>query len=256
MSTSSPLDRSGPEPLWAQLAADLGRRLETGEFDDRFPTDLELTKRYRVSRHTVREAVRHLNRDGLLRRERGRGTVVDRSEFEQRLGTVYSLFASIEAQGVEQTSAVLSMGVITDADVATTLGIDAADELIRLERLRSAGSTPLAIDTAFLRADVARPLLDADFSHTALYDELERRCGCRPTQGWERIAPVVPSGRERELLGIGSTDAAFRIERLGTDGEKAIEWRITLIRGDRYRFVTDWSAVDRGAIRLAAIDDE
>ena len=33
-------------------------------------------------------------RTGLLRRERGRGTVVNRSEFEQPLGTAYSLFQS------------------------------------------------------------------------------------------------------------------------------------------------------------------
>ncbi|MCO4836402.1 MAG: GntR family transcriptional regulator, partial [Acidimicrobiaceae bacterium] len=54
------LDRSSPLPLWAQLETDLRRRLEDGEFDDAFPTDLMLTEAYEVSRHTVREAVRQL----------------------------------------------------------------------------------------------------------------------------------------------------------------------------------------------------
>ena len=52
------LDRSSPLPLWAQLLDDLRDRLDAGEFAESFPTDLELTTAYGVSRHTAREAVR------------------------------------------------------------------------------------------------------------------------------------------------------------------------------------------------------
>ena len=98
------LDRHSPLPLWAQLEAALKQRLDAGDFDERFPTDNELVEEYGVSRHTVREAIRHLNRSGILRRERGRGTVVNRSEFEQPLGTLYSLFRSVESSGALQRS--------------------------------------------------------------------------------------------------------------------------------------------------------
>ncbi|MGH9116237.1 MAG: GntR family transcriptional regulator [Acidimicrobiales bacterium] len=54
------VDRSGPTPLWAQVLADLRLRLARGEFESRFPGDVELTDQYGVSRHTVREAVRLL----------------------------------------------------------------------------------------------------------------------------------------------------------------------------------------------------
>ena len=52
-------------PLWAQLEGALKHRLDAGEFDERFPTDIELVDEYGVSRHTVREAIRHLNRSTL-----------------------------------------------------------------------------------------------------------------------------------------------------------------------------------------------
>jgi len=254
----NPLDRSRSEPLWAQLESDLRRRLEEGEFEERFPTDLELTRAYDVSRHTVREAVRSLNQDGLLRRVRGRGTVVARPEFEQPLGTLYSLFRSIEQQGVEQASRVLSLGPVHDAPAAARLGLPADAELVTLERIRLAGGTPLALDQAWLPAVLARPLLDADFSHTALYDELESRCGCRPDRGRERITPVVPTARERDLLELDEGEAAFSLERIGQHGGAVIEWRVTVIRGDRYQFVADWSSADAGSIRLtpASADSE
>ena len=253
--TSTRLDRTSDLPLWAQLETELRRALDAGEFDERFPTDLELTRRYDVSRHTVREAVGRLQADGLLRRVRGRGTVVERPRFEQRLGALYSLFTSIEADGVVQRSEVIDVGLTTDAEVAARLGLDDDAELFRLERVRFADDEPLAIDTAWLGAELGRPLLDADFSRTALYDELERRCECRPDRGWERIAPVIPSAAERKVLGAGAEEAAFQVERLGQLGDRVIEWRVTLIRGDRYRFFADWSAAGSGGLRMASEDE-
>ena len=66
------LDRRGATPLWVQLLADLRRRLGAGEFSDAFPGELALVAEYRVSRHTVREALRRLREEGLVVAERGR----------------------------------------------------------------------------------------------------------------------------------------------------------------------------------------
>jgi GntR family transcriptional regulator len=240
-------------PLWAQLEADLRTRLEVGEFDESFPTDLELTEAYGVSRHTVREAVRHLNKTGLLKRERGRGTVVNRSEFEQSLGTLYSLFQSVESAGVEQTSEVLCCEVVVDAIASGHLEIDESAELVLVERLRLAGGSPLAVDRAWLPHSIAAPLLDVDWSHTALYAELAAADAPVPNQGWERLTPILPTAADRTRLGLRKSDAAFFLERLGCRDGTPIEWRNTIIRGDRYRFVTDWSAGGRSELRPTAV---
>jgi len=246
------LDRSNPLPLWAQLEQELRQRLDAGEFDERFPTDAELTEQYGVSRHTVRDAIRRLNSTGLLRRERGRGTVVNRAEFEQSLGTLYSLFQSIESTGVRQTSEVLDRAIVQHPAAAAQLDLPADAELFFLERIRCAGDAPLAIDRAWLDARVAGGLMEVDFSHTALYDELERVAGYRPNKGWERITPVVASAMDRTRLGLRKGEAAFFLERLGQRDDRAIEWRETTIRGDRYRFVANWSSGTSGTLRLTS----
>jgi len=249
---STPVDRSSPLPLWAQVEADLRRQLEAGEFTEAFPTDLQLTQMYDVSRHTVREAVRHLNKTGVLKRERGRGTVVNRSEFEQSLGTLYSLFDSVESTGVEQTSESLRCEAVTDSIAASHLEVDEDTQLIVIERLRLAGGSPLAVDRAWLPHSIAAPLLDVDWSHTALYDELATAGAPVPNQGWERLTPIVPTPTDRKRLGLRKTDAAFFLERVGTRDGKPIEWRTTIIRGDRYRFVTEWSSGTRSQLRPSA----
>ena len=245
----TPLDRDSPLPLWAQLEADLRRRIDSGEFEDgRFPTDLNLTTDYEVSRHTVREAIRHLNKTGILKRERGRGTVINRSEFEQPLGTLYSLFQSIEATGTEQTSEVLQLEVVTDSDAAAHLEPEEDTEFILLARLRRAGGEPLAVDRAWVPLTYGASLLDVDWSHTALYAEMTRIGAPTPTAGWERLAPVIPPPADRNLLDLPSGAAAFSLERLGMRDGKPVEWRTTLIRGDRYRFVSEWSPAGGGSM--------
>ncbi len=254
--TIKSLDRDSPMPLWAQLEVELRRRLESGEFEDGFPTDLQLTEAYAVSRHTVREAVRHLNKTGLLKRERGRGTVVNRSEFEQSLGTLYSLFQSVESTGVAQTSRVLRLETVTDTIAASQLDLPDDSKFVLLERVRLAGGAPLAVDRAWLPASMAEELLEVDFGHTALYNELGKLGKPVPNQGWERLTPILPSAGDRKLLGLTKSDAAFFLERRGCRDGVPIEWRTTVIRGDRYRFVTDWSAGSRTELRPSASGDD
>lgn len=231
-------------PLWQQVLGDLERRLTRGEITGRFPTDQELVDHYGVSRHTVREAVRRLCSRGLVERHRGRGSFVRQPELTQPAGTLYSLFREVESLGLEQHSDVLALDVRTDARAARELGLPADEPLLYLERLRHAGNAPLAVDTAWLPASRTRPLLEADFRRTALYDELERSCHLRITGGEELVEALVPNEECRRTLGLDATEAVFRIERCGLSGEVPMEWRVTIIRGNRFALASRWTPLD------------
>lgn len=240
--TPAPVDRSNPLPLWAQVLADLNLRLGTGEFDDRFPTDQELVETYGVSRQTVREAVRRLADDGILARERGRGTRVRAREFEHRPGTLEGLFHQVETQGAAQTSVVRVREQMTDAEMAARLELPAHAPLVHIERLRLADGDPLALDHSWLPAQVARRLLQAPLTRAGLYDELARLCGVTIAGGSERVRPVVPTADERRALAVPAGVAAFAIERLVRSGEGSpVEWRRSLVRGDRYSLIVELS---------------
>jgi len=246
--------RGGNVPLWQQVRDDLRARLDRGEFTGSFPGEHELRAQYGVSRHTVREALRELRQEGLVTGARGQQPrPAAEGYIEQPVGALYSLFASVEAAGLEQRSIVGSLDVRADAHVAERLGLESSAPLLYLERLRLAGGEPLAHDRVWLPAEDTRPLLATDFGHTALYDELARRCGIRLTGGQERIQAVIPTGPERRLLGVSPDVAAFSIERLGWVSGRRFEWRRTLIRGDRFAALARFDAragyrLDLGAI--------
>ncbi len=234
-------NRTDPLPLWAQVSDDLRRRISSGEFEQGFPGEHDLTEQYGVSRHTVREALRVLRFEGLLKSERGRGTTVQETKLSQNLGTLYSLFTTIQDQGVEQTSTVKRLAITVNPTVAQELNVAPESEFVVIERIRFAGGEPLAYDTAWLLAEIARPLLDADFSHTSVYGELRDRCGIEMDSGREQICAQVASHRVASTLGLVTGSPVFALERIGASGNQVIEWRETFIRGDRFTLEIDFS---------------
>ncbi|MEV5964543.1 GntR family transcriptional regulator [Kribbella sp. NPDC051952] len=237
------LDRSGGQSLWKQLQEDLVRRLRSGEFDDAFPGELALVDEYAVSRHTVRQALGQLRTDGLIVAERGRQPrVATTPEIRQPMGALYSLFSSVEESGLPQHSVVRALDIRADGVIAARLNLEGSSPLLYLERLRYAGDEPLALDRVWLPAALADALLDADFTHTSLYNELSVRTGLNLDHGREDIRAINPTAAERALLHCPPEAAAFSIIRQGTAQNRPVEWRHTVVRGDRFALSAEFSA--------------
>ena len=236
----------GTGPLWARVQTDLRARVDAGEFTGAFPGEHALTAQYDVSRHTVREALRALRTEGLVSAARGRPPrVADPARFSQSLGTLASLFASVEQGGASQVSVVRRLDVHADGTVAVRLGLEESTPLLHLERLRLAGGEPLALDRVWLPAAVAEPLLTADFTHTSLYAELAARCGIRLSGGREQVTAVVPTAQERRLLELGPRTGLLAIDRTACSAGRPLEWRRTLVRGDRFALTASFGAGER-----------
>jgi len=235
------LDRNSPVLLWMQLAQDLRRRLAEGEFDQRFPSEKDCAIEYGVSRQTVREALRRIEADGLLVRTRGSRTILSQPEFEQPLHAMYSLSRSLQSQGANERSKVLAIRQIPADQSCDELGIERGKPVIYLERLRFADEEPLAVMRSWLPSDIGGQLVEADLESGSLYDLLAEKCHIRVTGGWERMWPVNPSPKDRQLLHLPKSQAALAVQRLAMAGNRPVEWRETTIRGDRYSFKAEWT---------------
>lgn len=195
-----------------------------------------------MSRHTIREALRVLRGEGVLQSSRGRATTVEPPRYRQNLGTLYSLFNSLSEQGVNQRSDVLRLASTTNSVVAAYLELPSDAPLIVLERVRFADDEPLAHDTSWLPATIAKPLLDRDFTSTGLYAELRRTSDIDIDAGTERVSAVQAPRHIARLLEIHQDTAAFCIERRATSRGVPAEWRETFIRGDRFSLEATWTS--------------
>ncbi len=240
------VDRDLAAPLWEQVRSDLVRRVREGEFTDAFPGEFALVDEYAVSRHTVREALRRLRAAGVVSGERGRTSrLTGPAEIDQQMGTLYSLFSAVGTAGQTQRSIVLRRDIRADGVVAERLSLEASAPLFYLERVRLASDRPLALDRVWMPAEVAAALLEVDFTETALYEQLRVRCGITLTGGSEHLRAVMPTRAELDMLEMPANVAAFAIERLGFEGDRPLEWRHTLVRGDRFAVSAEFTRQER-----------
>ncbi len=70
------MSRTSAGTLYHQILLALTERIESGEIGvgDRLPSEADLVAEFGVSRTTARRALDELRRQGLVRREPGRGT--------------------------------------------------------------------------------------------------------------------------------------------------------------------------------------
>ncbi len=233
-------------PLWAQLAGELRRRLDAGEFDEQFPTEAELVEAFGVSRATVREAIRRLRAEGLLDARQGRGTFVVRRELDAPIFGTSGLAQTITAAGLVENSKVLRIeeGVAGEA-AARALVAESGERVLWVERLRFADGEPLALDRSALRLGQAerRALAEADLGHGSIYGLLEAHCGLRITGGREWLRAVTCGPVERSLLRPGRGEGVLEVERVSYAAERAVEWRRSLVRGRGYVLSASWGNV-------------
>ena len=118
-----------------RIAAVLAREIRSGlvRRGAQLPGEVELAKRFSVSRNTVRSALAVLTEDGLITTRTGKGSFVlfDGRPLDGRLGWTHAL----AEQGVETRMRTVRIALEQDAELADRLGLGSPDVIV-IERLR------------------------------------------------------------------------------------------------------------------------
>ena len=77
-STNHKVDRHASMPVYQQIASDILARISQEEWciGDKLPSEGELSEEYSASRVTIRQALAKLESEGLIDKQRGKGTFV------------------------------------------------------------------------------------------------------------------------------------------------------------------------------------
>ncbi|MEW6047209.1 MAG: GntR family transcriptional regulator, partial [Bacillota bacterium] len=138
-------------PLYQQLEDYIRESIESGQLKpgDRLPSETELSKRYQISRMTVRKAMERLEFAGYLERYPGKGTFVAAPKIPQRVSMLHGFHKKMSALGLKVKSTVLEVQSI-DAGIIIErrLGLQTGDRVFQISRLRYVEGTPVAIQIA------------------------------------------------------------------------------------------------------------
>lgn len=155
--------RVANRPLLTDVVRDgIRRSVFAGELPAgaKLPNEDALAAQYRVSRATVREAVRGLVEEGYLVRRQGSGTyVTGRPLLRNSLDTNFSYTAYLESTGVRAGRRILGLRTIPAAPfVASRLRLEPDASVVELRRVRTADGRPAIFSVDVLPADI----IDAD----------------------------------------------------------------------------------------------
>lgn len=247
------LDRSTPVPLYHQLKQWLSGRILSGELapGTQLPGELELADRFRLSRGVVRQALSELRYEGLVSRERGRGTFVCAPKTAQ--GLISGLRgladdAALRGQRIEST--VLRLRETpSDGEVARLLGLEPGEPVVELERLRALDGEPWVLVITYLPAALVPGLPARELSGTeSLYRILREDYGLEILSSVRRVESAVADVREAHLLRIGPGDPLLVLRAIGyTTGGRPFDYFIARHRGDRSVFEVTLNPVTAGA---------
>lgn len=238
------LDRSGPVPLYYQIATRLEQAIhdETLPAGSRLENEVALGTRLGLSRPTIRRAIQELVDKGLLVRRRGIGTQVVHGKVTRNV-ELTSLFEDLERTGQKPETDILSTEVTTaDEKVADALGVATGSPIVHIRRLRRADGVPLAILENFLPEDLTDLDLGA-LEHHGLYQLLRAR-GVTMRVAKQRIGAREASGPESEMLDVRKGSALLTMSRTAFDNSgRAVEFGQHVYRPDLYSF--EVTLVDR-----------
>jgi GntR family phosphonate transport system transcriptional regulator len=135
--------------LWSEIAKVIAQEIASGRLGagSRLPSENALAARFGVNRHTVRRAMSHLARRGVVRIEQGRGTHAIEDAIDNVLGKRTRFSGNLAAAGLDASHRLLSTrSVAADKRLAGALKLRAGARITEVcatgeagERVLSAG---------------------------------------------------------------------------------------------------------------------
>jgi GntR family transcriptional regulator len=150
---------------------------------DTLPSEPDLSRMFGVGRSTIREALMHLESDGLLTRRQGSGTVLTALASEVTVGL--EVLEPMEARARRFGLTVTAVDVVTETvpaspELAERLAVDVGSPLLVVTRTLRSESMPLAVIRSYLTDRVvgATDALDHGNLAEVLFDRscLRRDC--------------------------------------------------------------------------------
>jgi DNA-binding GntR family transcriptional regulator len=225
-----------------ELRQTLAAEIAAGAFavGAKFPTEYELCDRFGVSRHTVREALRALEDQGLLARQAGLGTTVLAHTPAAHYTSTLDSLGGLHDYATETAFEKQNEGFVTiRGGLAEILGRDPGERWLRFAGLRRMVSDGSAI--CWTEIFVAEPytadrgkLVSAE---APVYETIAREFGLAIQEVEQRISAMAMPPEIAKALEIEPDKPALMTRRrYFAGGGMPFEISLSIHPGDRYAY--------------------
>jgi GntR family transcriptional regulator len=218
------IDRRSPIPYYFQLKRLVADEIQSGRWEPgtRLPSEAELCDRFTVSRTTVRQALGELEREGTLRKEKGRGTfVAELGASSWLLQSSHGFHEDATREGKVVTSRVLRCELeVLPEWAADALLMPAGSHGVTLERVRFVDGQLAMYVVNHLAPRLADTVLAADLEHASLYRTLSEREGLAVAGGRRVVEAATAADELARLLGVEPGAPLLFVESVSWDEDQ------------------------------------
>ncbi|WP_020039344.1 GntR family transcriptional regulator [Salipiger mucosus] len=238
-----------PTPLYHRIYIVLREQILGHRFppDRPMPSEPELSRTFSVSRVTLRRTLERLESEGLIRRERGRGTfATPPAQAAAPQADIRGLVDNLLAMGLRTRVEVLAFDYApAPHDIAQDMKIAPGTVVQQATRLRSVDGIPFSHAITHVPEDIGRTFEAEDLTRTPLLRLIEAS-GARISGAHQRVTASAADAEVAALLQIGVGAPLLCITRVVRDADgRALERIRALYRPDMYEFELDL-APDKG----------
>lgn len=226
-------------PLYARIRDELRQRILAGVYPAhaRLPSESELMSAFDVSRITVRQALRDLQRDGLVFTAQGKGSFVSTPKAVQNVQRLEGFGEAMEKLGHATHARVIDIReLMPPPAVASALQLGPDDPAIEVKRVRYLDHRPVSVDVSWFPLSIGRRLLGRDLAGD-IFPMLETQLGVPLGHADITMEAVVASKETATLLEMTPGDPVMRAHRLTHDRlGRPIDFEYLSFRGDAYQY--------------------
>lgn len=194
--------------LFQQIQAEI----QAGKYlpGEPLPPASELAERFDASQQEVEEALNELIYEGYVERVRPEPTDMARVPGYQLWGTlggIHSITQDARKKGQEPGTEVQRFDLLPVwPSVAARLALEEGDEVIIMERLRTADGDPIAIETSYLPAKfmpgVSKEMFESGGAGQSSFAVMQKKYGLKPHRATDELTVTAIEEREATLLGM------------------------------------------------------
>lgn len=238
------LKESSLIPLYQQLQEEIKHGIQSGKYkyEEKIPTEPELSEKYGVSRITVRRAVDELCMEGYLVKKQGKGTFVCRPKLLRKIAQskeVQGFSESCLANHMIPGARVVSRKVsAAKGEEAQFFHIKEKEKVIYIQRVRTADDIPIMLENNFFNYEKFPFLETADLENASLFQILKENSQIEVSQTVKSTLEVVKAEPyHSKLLDVAVGEPLFYMNAFFADdkGDPIFIGRQYMV-GSRYVF--------------------
>lgn len=230
-------------PLYAYIKEALRNKILGGAIavHSKLPSEEQLTKEFKVSRITIRQALSELQREGLVFKVNGKGTFVSKPKTLLDATQLRGFAEAASLQGYETFARVISIkNIKSNQSIARQLNIATNSHVTRLQRLRYLNREPISYDVTYVRPELGAAVAAADLESRDIISILENECNINVTNARESIEAIWCDAPMAHLLHVAEENPILHIERAMFDqAQNPVLYENLYYQGNAFRYAID-----------------